>query len=245
MTRAPFVLLLMLLAAAQRGQPRESTTCGTNIVSATVVATYCSHRVGDDDKLDLFILWRGQPGWFQRRGIGESGNRGSRTMGGSTNGHVSDYTTYNGVTIAFDADFDAGTVTIGDVRIRLDDVDAVLVDTVDQRAGQHIAGMEQIASTVKLGSDPNVALIERSPTLLRYLQCEISMPRPAMPQPPVITVCQKLAARENTDTSSSRPALLSFHPTRYANRRSRQRPGRARRLLVRRFLNVARVRAAF
>jgi len=193
MTRASFAPLLWLLAVVCCGCSRESTTCGTNIVSATVVATYCSHRVGDDEKLDLLILWRGQPGWFQRRGIGPSGTRGSRTMGGGLNGQVSDYRTYDGVTVGFDADFDAGTVTIGNTQLPLAQVSTVLVDEVDSRAGPHLASGPHIAVTVKSAVDPNVVVIGRSDALVDYLQCEIPMPRVHMPQPPVITVCEKLA----------------------------------------------------
>jgi hypothetical protein len=49
---------------------------------------------------------------------------------------------------------------------------------------------------VPLGGDPNLKLIRSSRTLLRFLQCEIPMPAPpaATSQPPVITVCEKLAA---------------------------------------------------
>lgn len=47
----------------------------------------------------------------------------------------------------------------------------------------------------RLGGDPNLKLIRGSRTLLRFL-CELPMPAPPAetPQPPVITVCDKLAA---------------------------------------------------
>jgi hypothetical protein len=73
--------LTPLVAAAQRNPPREPTSCGTNIVSATVAASYCSHRAGSDDVIDLIILWRGRAGWSQRRFTAPFGVGGSRTLG--------------------------------------------------------------------------------------------------------------------------------------------------------------------
>jgi hypothetical protein len=192
------ILAIVLAGAGQRGQPRDPTTCGTNIVSATVVATYCSHSAGPDEILDLLILWRGRPGWFQRRGPGRTGTRGSHTSGAGTNGHVSEYREYDGIAIGYDADFDAGTVAIGDNRIRLDAVNTVLVDAVDAAGGGHVTGTQRIEPGLAPGGDPNLILIRRSPALLTFLQCEIGMPAAPgrIPQPPVITVCEKLAAKQ-------------------------------------------------
>jgi hypothetical protein len=106
--------LTLLVAAAQREPPREPTSCGTNIVSATVVASYCSHRAANDDVIDLIILWRGRAGWFQRRFTGLFGAGGSRTLASGRAGLVSKHRLYDGVEIRFYADFDAGTVTIDD-----------------------------------------------------------------------------------------------------------------------------------
>ena len=39
---------------------------------------------------------------------------------------------YNNLTIAFDADFDAGTVAIGDVTVTLKGVNAILIDRVER-----------------------------------------------------------------------------------------------------------------
>jgi hypothetical protein len=199
MTRLPFVALAMLpmmLASVQPGQRRESTTCETNIVFATVLATYCSHASDNEDVVDLMILWRGQPGWFQRHGAGPIGGGGSHTIG-ATNGRVSEYRMYNGVTIRYDADFDAGTVTISGLAapIGLEKVNAVLVDGVDQSTGAHLRGTLRIAPSVTFGGDHNLKVIQSSRTLVAFLQCGIPMPASRGPVPqPVITVCEKLAS---------------------------------------------------
>lgn len=193
------VAVTVVAATAQR-QPRDTASCGSNIVSATVVATFCGHRDGDEEVLDLFILWRGRPGWFQNRGSGSKGGRGSRTFGAGTNGRVSQYDTYGDLTVGFDADFDARVVTIADRRLSLDAIDTVLVDSVDRPGARRITATRRLAARLPLLGDANVEIVRRSPELVRFLQCEIAMPRPQsargpIPQPPVITVCEKLAGK--------------------------------------------------
>jgi len=144
------------------------------------------------------ILWRGRAGWFQRRLSGGTG--GSRTSTAGRGGLVSEYNDYDDINIGFSADFDARTVTIDDAResIGLERVNAVLVDGVDQGDRRHIAQTLSVAPLLALGGDPNLRFIRRSRVLLRFLQCQIPMPAPprGTPQPPVITVCEKLAAGE-------------------------------------------------
>jgi hypothetical protein len=194
------VIAMAVLAAVAQAHPRETASCGSNIVSATVVATFCGHRAGDDEILDLFVLWRGRPGWFQRSDTGSRGGRGSRTFGAGTNGRVSQYESYGDVTVGFEADFDARTVTIAGERLALEAVNAVLVDHVDALDGPRVAATRQIAARLPLLGDTNLAIVRRSRELQRFLRCEIAMPVPRsargpIPQPPVITVCEKLARK--------------------------------------------------
>jgi hypothetical protein len=185
--------LTLLSASAQ--QPVESTTCETNIVSATVVATYCSHRSGSDDVVDLMILWRGRAGWFERGAGGRYGTGGSHTLGGGTAGHVSESRDYGDIQIRYDADFDARTVTLapGSGSITLDNVNALLVDGVDGD-GRQVKTL-RVTPRVTLGGDHNLKVIRSSPALAGFLRCDIPMPpaRSPLPQPPVVTVCEKLA----------------------------------------------------
>jgi hypothetical protein len=52
--------------------------------------------------------------------------------------------------------FDTGTVTIGDDRIPLQNVNAVLVDGIDRSDGRHLAGTLQVESRVPLAVDAQV-----------------------------------------------------------------------------------------
>jgi hypothetical protein len=174
--------------------PRESSSCQVNIVSSTVLAAYCGHRAGDDEMLDLLIAWRGEPGWFLRR-AGTSGTSGSRRFGAGMKGRVSQSETYNGVIIAFDADFDAGTVAIGDVTVSLKDVNAILIDRVEVDEARRMT-TTRIAPRLPLGEDVNLVMARRSHEFRQFLRCEVPMPAfpSGMSQPAIVTVCEKLAS---------------------------------------------------
>jgi hypothetical protein len=104
---------------------------------------------------------------------------------------------YGPVTIGFQADFDTGTVSIGDEVVDLTKVNTVLIDNVDRPDARRVAGMSWTAPELPLlAGDMNLALVRRSSLLREYLQCQIPMPPPRptpfSQQPLVITVCEKL-----------------------------------------------------
>lgn len=171
---------------------REFPSCQSDIVSSTVVSTFCGHRDGNAERLDLVILWRGQPGWFQSPfGAGTGAGAGRRVLG-----RVSQSGSYGGVLIAFDADFDAGVVTIGPSTVRLDHVNLIVIDDVD--AARRIGATGWIDPTLPLDGDWNLSLARRSPALVDDLRCQIPMPPwPSLPFGPrptvrVVTVCERL-----------------------------------------------------
>jgi hypothetical protein len=196
MMRAMLTAVITLWAFAQTvpQQPRESASCQSDIVSSTVVSTFCGHRQGDNEIVDLLVLWRGKPGWFQRNGTGRSGGAGSRSFGAGTNGVVSHSQYYGEVTIAFRADFDIGSATIGQSTIRLNHINTIVVDDVD--SVWRITNTRLPDPTLPLVGDWNLVLAKRSREFVRDLQCNIPMPTPPpLPQVPVVTVCDKLKKR--------------------------------------------------
>jgi hypothetical protein len=193
MIRAALRTFVTLLAFAQTvpQQPRESASCQSDIVSSTVVSTFCGHRQGDNEVVDLLILWRGKPRWF---GAGGSGGAGSRRFGAGTNGVVSHSQYYGAVTIALRADFDIGSATIGQSTIKLDHVNTIVVDDVDR--DWRITNTRWTDPPLPLVGDWNLVLAKRSREFVRDLQCDIPMPPPPpLPQVPVLTVCDKLKNR--------------------------------------------------
>lgn len=160
------------LVAAVACSEREPASCQYNILSSTVVAAYCSHRDGSHELVDRLIAWRGQPGWF---GDGATGGGGTRRFGAGTSGRVSQSARYQGFTIAFDADFDAGTVGVGDVTVTLRHENAILIDHVERGDAQLMSKL-WIDPDLPLGVDVNLVMAQRSRELRTFLRCELPMP---------------------------------------------------------------------
>jgi hypothetical protein len=186
------VITATMLSATVAQQHRESSSCQSDVVSSTVVATFCGHREGENEILDLLILWRGRPGWFHWNGTGRRGSSGSSVVG--TKGVVSQSTYYGDVTIAFEANFDTRIATVGQSTIKLDHLNTVVVDDVD--GDWRITGTRLTEPALPLVGDWNLTLAKRSGDFVRDLQCDIPMPAPPpLPQVPVLTVCDKLKKR--------------------------------------------------
>ena len=188
---APALITVRIFAQVMLQQPRESASCQSDIVSSTVVSTFCGHRQGDNEIVDLLILWRGKPGWFQSKGTGSGGSGGSRKFGAGTNGVVSQSQSYGEVTIAFHADFDTNSATIGQSTIKLDRINTIVVDDVER--DWHITNTRWTDPALPLVGDWNLMLATRSREFVRDLQCNIPMPAPPpLAQVRVHTVCDKL-----------------------------------------------------
>ena len=191
---APFAVGLSLMA-----QSPGAVGCDSNIISSTVVATYCGHADGSEQILDLLILWRGDPGWFER-GQGGSGSGGTYEATGGVTSHVTQYSMYGGVAIGFEADFDKNSASVGETVVQLDRVNTVLVDNVDKPGARAVSTTLWTEPRLPLSGDVHVALIRQSSALLDYLRCDLPMPgesaaRSRTPRVPVVTVCEKLKSK--------------------------------------------------
>ena len=190
-----------LIAVTAVAQTREPATCQSDIVSSTVVSSFCSHRQDTSELIDVVILWRGSAGWFQRGPSGQHGSGGSTVMGPATKGHVVHHATYGDIAISFDADFDTKTIKLGGRTIGLERVNTIFVDRIQESAAPRITVTGWTEPRLPLGGDRNLMLARRSREVRDYLQCDIPMPAgPTMrgiplPQPPVLTVCGKLGVK--------------------------------------------------
>jgi hypothetical protein len=190
----------LFTAVAVHGQPRDSPTCQAQVLSATVLATSCSHAAGDHRALDLFIMWRGTPGWFQRRENGVKDQEVVRDFAHGEHGRVAQYRTFADVTIGFDADFaTTGTVTIDNVAIPLANHNTILVDHVDVPHIRRLGTTFYVEPTLPLRGDTNLILARRSAGVREALQCNVPLPSPkaspgspAMHQWHIATVCDLL-----------------------------------------------------
>jgi hypothetical protein len=193
---SPFAAYLSLLIAFP-WQPRDTPSCHVQIVSATVITTFCGHAAGARQALDLFIMWRGTPGWFQRRENGSGASEVVRDFAGGKDARVAQYRTYANVTIGFDADFDARTVRIDGETLSLRHDNTIVVDNVDA------SHMRRIASTFRVEAilppdDTSFFLARKSARVRAAFQCMAPIPSPPpsplSPRPlgHAPTVCDRL-----------------------------------------------------
>ena len=194
--RVSSLALLVACCCATTGcQMHEDPSCQSDIVSASAISSFCGHAEGPAQVPDLVILWRGEPGWFLAPtpgGVNAVG--GARSYGAGTRGHVSETRRYGGITIGFDADFDAEVLKVGASAIPLDRVNTVVLDYV---GGEwRVTAKRWTEPRPPVAGDWNLALARRSPEFLRDLRCELPMPAavPAGPgaRPLVVTVCERL-----------------------------------------------------
>ena len=199
-------VILAVLAGVSALEAQDNVSCGSTIVSATVVSTYCGHQVGADEVLELLVLWRGAPGWFQGAGGFGSGSSAHFTAGAATGrvtGTQSHSAWYGDIAIGIEISHDVHAVKIGEEVVPLNGVNVVLVDGVDEKGNRRIAGTRWIEPKLPTTGDLNLLIAQRSPEVLEYLRCDIPMPPRDPPLPPALearvckldTVCQRLSAR--------------------------------------------------
>lgn len=187
----------MLAAAVMFAQPFPGggSNGGTAPVSPSVMAT----KMGVVDAagrgtLQLLILWRGSPGWFQKGTGGGSGGGG--TMGGGPSPMIrSEWISQGGINLTVRFDPGARTAWIQDREIALGDANVVLVDGVDSPAGPQVVRTLRIDPEYEttmapapyggpMGRGPQMraqpvpvqTFIRRSPELVEFLQCDASVP---------------------------------------------------------------------
>ena len=158
----------------------------SRVASATVMAAYHVHRgPARTDVLDLLVLLRGSPAWFNRTGRAGilSGGRSSAPGGHAT---ASYWATAGGITTTFDTDSELGTVhvsvvsstgSIFDRQIVPSEINIVLIDNIDGR--EHFGRDPTVETRLidpRLDDGDTVAsVMKRSPALFEFLQCDVTV----------------------------------------------------------------------
>jgi hypothetical protein len=167
-------------------------------VSETVITTLCGHAAGAQQALDLLIMWRGSPGWFQRREKGASDDDVTREFANSEGTRVAQYRTFAEVTVGFDADFAARTVTIDGETLSLTHDNAIVVDHVDIPHMRRVVTTYRVETILPLSDDANLILARMSARVRAAFQCTPHLPSPRrgplspVQQRHVATVCERL-----------------------------------------------------
>jgi hypothetical protein len=130
-------------------------------------------RYGSDSvhRLDLIVVWRGNPGWFMR------GSHQS-TSGGGSAGTVRQTLRYGDLQLEVAFQSTKRTADIQGKVVELGDANVILVDHVDSAEGPRVVSTLRIDGEVP--SDNGRARVEpvlrRSPEVISFLRCDAPMP---------------------------------------------------------------------
>jgi hypothetical protein len=145
----------------------HSSTNGGGSLSPSVVATW-EMASGPDvgsSSLELLVLWRGKPGWFDE-------SRDRIEVGGSAHVHRI-VSRASDLELRFDPS--GRTVSMNGQLITLRGANVLLLDDVDKPGGIRVAGTERgdgPPSRSGPSLDPLTAIMRSSPTLFDFLRCD-------------------------------------------------------------------------
>jgi hypothetical protein len=152
------------------------------------MAAYHSHKAGDGaDVLDVLVLLRGAPAWFNRTGRSGilSGGKSGTNAGHST---VSYWAQAGGITTTFDSDSELGTLHVSvvsstgaifDRQLSSSETNVVLIDNIDgrERFGRDPTVETQLIDPrLEAIGDTVAGIMKRSPALFEFLQCDATVP---------------------------------------------------------------------
>jgi hypothetical protein len=179
-----FALSLATMAHTQgAGAALISGGGSSRVVSSSVIAASHTHAGSDGtDVLDVLVLLRGAPAWFNRTGRSGilSGGKSSMNAGHTV---VSYWAQAGGITTTFETDAELPTVhlsvasstgTFFDRQIAPSESNVVLIDGVD--GGQPAVTTQLIDPRIEPNSDTVASVMKRSPALFEYLRCDVGVP---------------------------------------------------------------------
>lgn len=165
------VFVLVAAATAQPPRPRipahliaKATSSSIVPVSELAMVTWMMQGPAEAPADLLFVIWRGQPGWYR-------GSRQSSSGGGSGNRFTSS-ATYGSVQLDLEFDRSTRVATVQGQRLEMKDANVILVDAVDR------PGATRIAKTLRVehidrqpGPAGPVRALGASPEILEFIGC--------------------------------------------------------------------------
>lgn len=193
------------------GAALVSGSSSSRVVSATVVAAYHVHTgSAGAEALDVLVLLRGSPAWFNR--TGRSGIlSGGKSGTGTGHATASYWAEAGGITTTFETDSELATVhlsivssTMGavfDRPIAPADTNVVLVDAID-RGGKPTVETRLIDPRLSGEGDTIASIVRRSPAIFEFLQCDVTTAAATVPDAPILglramtpAVCNEMRPR--------------------------------------------------
>jgi hypothetical protein len=183
--KAGFTVLLFVCAMAASAQSQRlrpstmpaPTGSASQPVSNSALVTWVARYEGSDTgRLELLVVWRGAPGWYQR---------GPRSMSGGGSGDTFHSTNrFGDLELQLDFESAPGIAHVQGKRVELHGDNVILVDGVDK------PGVTKVAGTLRIGNPtfsrreseypPVGAVLRRSAEVLAFAGCDTQQ-TPAKP----------------------------------------------------------------
>lgn len=167
------ILFFVLAAAATAQQPprqvpahllAKATSSSDVPVSEVAIVTWMMQRPAEAPLELLFVVWRGQPGWYR-------GSPRSSSGGGSGNSFRSS-ATYGSVQVDLEFDRSTRVATVQGTRVEMKDANVILVDGVDRPGATRIAKILRVAHIDRQpGPAGPVRALGASPEILEFIGC--------------------------------------------------------------------------
>lgn len=157
-----------------------ATSGGGGELSSSVSATFTAHGPPPNGPwtLELLVLWRGSPGWWQTPGIGSSTSVDS-PIGGQRR-LVTQSVSVGGRALELQFDPQTREARLQTQVVALGENNVLLVDDVDGATGARIVGSVQVEPVFEQSANGVDALVRQSPELLDFLRCDAAMADPNM-----------------------------------------------------------------
>jgi hypothetical protein len=165
------VFVLVAAATAQPPRPRipahllaKATSSSSVPVSEMAIVTWMMQGPAEAPSELLFVVWRGQPGWYR-------GSPRSSSKGGSGNSFTSS-DTYGTVRLDLDFDRSQRIATVQGTRVEMKDANVILVDAVDRPGATRITKTLRVAHIDRQpGPAGPVRALGASPEILEFIGC--------------------------------------------------------------------------
>ena len=143
-------------------------------------------------KLEVLVLWRGQPSWYMGQGGGGSSASG-RSIGapGSTGSTWMNTATYGNVQLSVSANFSTSVLVVQGQTFDLRRANVIFMDAIDAPSGPVVTATFRIDAQVPTFTSPDILtpLLNAMPDLRAFLRCGVSGPRST---PGMAGVCGKV-----------------------------------------------------
>lgn len=149
---------------------REYQSAETRQVSPTVLATWIKRVGPDNERVDVIVLWRGEPGWHLK------GNRRGSWSSATRDTHDTSIS-YGGLNLEMSYNRKRQVITIGRREVDLKpNLNVVLVDPVGTDPARFKIETLAVEPTLPRYGPQLERVLGSSSRIVEFLQCHLSVP---------------------------------------------------------------------